>query len=112
MVHFDDSLGRFPYVGFKAGSELRFTVALRNPTAHWMSLTPCPGYVEAAVTSMPDKRTYALNCTPVRAIGPGRTVRFAMQLPVPANSSPGSTKVSWSLQAPGVQATGSVVVTG
>lgn len=96
----------------KVGSVLRFIVALRNPTEQRVGLTPCPGYVEAVNTATPDKRTYALNCAPVRSIGPGQTVRFAMRLPIPAGSSPGPARVLWSLQAPNTQATGTVVVTG
>lgn len=83
-----------------AGSLLRFTVALRNPTAHPVGLTPCPGYVEEVATATPVKRSYALNCAPVRVIGPGRAVRFAMRLPIPAGSTPGPARVVWSLQAP------------
>ncbi|WP_430667257.1 hypothetical protein [Jatrophihabitans telluris] len=96
----------------KAGSVLRFTVAVHNPTAQGVSLTPCPGYLEAALTSTPDKRTYALNCAPVRAIIPGQTVRFAMRLPLPAGTSHGPTKVLWSLKAPNTESIGTVVVTG
>lgn len=96
----------------QVGSVLRYTVALRNPTAHRVSLAPCPGFVEAADTTTPDKRTYALNCAPVGSIGAGRTVRFAMRLPVPPDSTAGPVRVLWSLQAPDTEATGTIVVIG
>lgn len=101
----------------RAGSTLRYIVDLRNPTGHRVRLTPCPGYVEAATQLRPNdqavalaKRTFELNCLPIREVDAHRIVRFAMHLRLPADAAAGVTKVYWSLQSPDTIATGSLSV--
>jgi hypothetical protein len=82
-----------------AGSTLVYVVDMTNPTDHAISLDRCPGYVEVAFGS-PIKEVYELNCAPVRAIAAHRVVRFAMRLPIPADTPAGSLRLEWSLAAP------------
>jgi hypothetical protein len=93
------------------GSPLDYVVTLHNSSRHAVDLTPCPGYVEAATTPTPTKLAYALNCAPVGAIAAGHSVRFAMVLPLPADTPAGALKIVWALRVPNVLATGTVRVT-
>jgi Protein of unknown function (DUF4232) len=71
------------------GTALKYVVALTNPTAGAISLTPCPAYRESLVTpSGQFSVDYLLDCTEAPSIGPGQTVRFAIELQVPRAQPP------------------------
>ena len=81
----------------RAGSVLHFTVALLDPTGTPVSLVRCPGYTEAMDSARATfRRSFRLDCAPVRAIASHARVRFAMELEVPAEAR-GASKLSWSL---------------
>ena len=84
----------------RAGTTLKYGVALTNPTSKPISLDRCPGYVEAVGDSsgLTVKLTYALNCTPVGAVAPGDTVLFEMRIPAP--KQPGRYRLHWELMVP------------
>lgn len=104
----------------RAGQDLRYVVALINPTAKPIALAPCPGYLESlmtrSATASPGKSggdaaaslsgqtayktAYRLNCGPVGSIPAHGTVRFAMVLPVPVTFAPGPARASWALEPP------------
>jgi hypothetical protein len=84
----------------RAGTTLRYTVALSNPTAKTVTLRPCPGYTEALVTTLFIRHSFALNCAAVRAIAAHGSVRYAMRLAVPGRTEPGPAKIGWSLNTP------------
>ena len=94
----------------RAGDTLVYEVDLRNSTPHPIELEPCPGYFEDAGDKL-IFLTYALNCTPVGSIPAGRTVRFAMQLPLPADIPPGPVQIRWALRLPGNVAESTVDIT-
>jgi hypothetical protein len=84
----------------KAGTILRYSVELVNPTARTVTLSPCPGYTESVYTpSGQAHRSFRLNCDSVHAIQPHRRVRYAMQLAIPRRAS-GYAKFGWSLDRP------------
>jgi hypothetical protein len=85
-----------------AGSTLRFVVTLSNPTRTTVRLTPCPRYGEGVFTNAGHvERWYRLDCDTVSLIGPSTSVRYAMQLRVPAAAG-GMAKFWWQLAAPTV----------
>ena len=55
----------------------------------------CPSYIEEVVPA--PEQVYVLNCRAVPAIAPGATVRFAMEIRVPATQRLGVTALSWEL---------------
>lgn len=72
-----------------AGSALHYVAALTNPTAAAISLTPCPAYRESLVTPSNQLAVdYLLDCAAAPSIGPGQTVRFAMELQIPSAQPP------------------------
>jgi len=79
--------------GVKAGSTLRFILALENPTTQAMPLDPCPGYEGGIGAS--DKSIRALNCAAMPVLPAGSTTRFAMELPVSADFPTGPATVFW-----------------
>jgi hypothetical protein len=82
----------------RAGTTLRYTVVLGNPTAATVALRPCPGYTESMYASgIVVRRSFALDCDAVHGIAPHHEVRYAMQLKVPARTGPGLAKLGWSL---------------
>jgi hypothetical protein len=81
----------------EAGAVLRYVVALTNPTSHDMVLSPCPSYQQGLGAA--GKAIRALNCETVRSIAAGQTVRFAMQLDVPADTPAGPSQVYWNIAA-------------
>jgi hypothetical protein len=87
-----------------AGRPLRYTVTLTNPTDRPISLRDCPNYQQAVL--LPDGgkavERHLLNCAPVGAIGPGRRVRFAMVLDLPAGLRPGAGVLTWVIESVGV----------
>lgn len=94
-----------------AGRPLDYEVDLHNPTTSAVSLQPCPAYVEAAHSPTPVKKTYALNCAPVKTIAAGQTVRFAMRLPIPGDTPAGQLRIEWGM-APNTALSGTVVISG
>jgi len=86
----------------RAGTTLTYVVTLTNPTAATISLRHCPGYAEwlgAGVVELA-KNAFGLDCSTVRAIEPGQSVRYEMQLAVPADASwPDPVQLSWALEA-------------
>jgi len=87
----------------EAGKELVYTVELLNVTDATVSLSPCPIYTQVLA---PEQRfdldelaslyhnTHQLNCT-TQSIGPRRTMRYQMKLPVPQGFPPGKTLLHW-----------------
>jgi hypothetical protein len=85
----------------RAGTILRYTITLANPTQTTITLRPCPGYSEGIYASgLVVRRSLALNCDTVHAIGAHEQVRYAMQLAVPTRAAAGIAKFSWSLNDP------------
>jgi len=69
-----------------AGAALHYVAALTNPTASAISLTPCPAYRQSIVTASGQLAVdYLLDCAAVTSIGPGETVRFAMEFEIPSS---------------------------
>ena len=88
----------------RAGSLLRYTVSLRNPNTDPIYFPdPCPVYGEWAGNSSTGfaKDFYLLNCRPVKAVQPGQTVRFTMQMAVPAGTEAGTYTLAWNFAYPG-----------
>lgn len=97
-------------VRIRAGATLRFVVILSNPSKAEVALRRCPGYTEGiAVALLVSRHSYALNCGPIHAIPPHRSVRYAMRLVVPRRAKPGFAKVFWSLNTPTGPFAGAVV---
>jgi Protein of unknown function (DUF4232) len=82
-----------------AGATLIYVVALTNPTATAVTLSPCPPYLQAA-PSIPVKDIEALHCRPVGAITAHGTVRFEMHMQIPADTTVGELKIIWQLVGP------------
>jgi hypothetical protein len=72
-----------------AGAKLHYVAALTNPTASAISLTPCPPYRESLVTASGQLAVdYLLDCAAAPSVGPGETVRFAMEFEIPSSQPP------------------------
>jgi len=85
----------------RARTVLRYTVTLSNPTKTTIALRLCPGYSEGIYAQgLVVRRSLALNCDSVHAIGAHQHVRYAMELTVPRGARAGVTKLSWSLNDP------------
>ena len=85
----------------RAGTILRYTVTLSNPTETTVVLHPCPGYSEGAYASgLVVRRSFALNCQSVQAIPAHGHVRYAMRLTMPQGAAPAIVKIAWSLNTP------------
>jgi hypothetical protein len=77
-----------------AGTTLRYTVSLRNAGVHPVAFpAECPVYGEWVPGFA--KEFYVLNCGTVRAIQPGQTEKFAMELAVPRTTTPGGYVLYW-----------------
>lgn len=83
----------------EAGSTLHYVVALTNPTGRTMALHPCPSYTQTPGT--PEEGFLQLNCDTIKAVAPHQTVRYAMQLRMPADQPTGLTTVCWSMAITG-----------
>jgi hypothetical protein len=80
------------------GSVLRYTVTLQNTGSQPVVFpADCPVYLEWATDSTRAfaKELHILNCRPVGTIAPAQSVRFAMQIPVPAGTQPGPYDLRW-----------------
>lgn len=78
------------------GSTLTYFVSIENLGTLDYRLAPCPDYFEI-VGPKKGVAQFALNCSPVGAITPGRTVRFEMRLAVPPSYPPGPAQLHWAL---------------
>jgi Protein of unknown function (DUF4232) len=78
------------------GQLLKYTVTIANSSARAVSFHSCPSYQEAfyPAAGADFVGRYQLNCDTVHAIPARGSVRYAMQLPVPANAS-GTVKFTW-----------------
>ena len=79
----------------RAGGQLRYVVDVANPTDADMVLDPCPSYVQGLGSA--GKTPLLLNCDAVHDIAAGKTVRFAMEIPVPVDTPTGPTEVWWNV---------------
>ncbi len=96
--------------GVRAGTTLRYTVTLTNPTKTAVVLHPCPGYTEGLYASgLVVRRSFALNCRPVHAIAAHGHVRYAMRLAVPRRAAQSIAKIGWNLDTPTGPFAGGVV---
>ncbi len=85
----------------RAGTTLRYTVTLSNPTKTTVALHPCPGYSEGVYASgLVVRRSFALNCDSVHDIPAHGHVRYAMRLALPRRLVPGIAKFGWNLNTP------------
>jgi hypothetical protein len=58
----------------------------------------CPAYTEGISTDIfTQEEAYTLNCRAVGSIGPGESVRFAMQLQLPHRGSGRRGELQWTL---------------
>jgi hypothetical protein len=85
QIHAQDSVRR--------GQPLFYTVDITNTSDVAVPLDPCPVYWEAIYKHFV---TYRLNCAP-GSIGPGRTVRFSMQIDLPADLPTGQWTLMWQI---------------
>ncbi|HKD96474.1 MAG TPA: DUF4232 domain-containing protein [Micromonosporaceae bacterium] len=92
------------------GETLSYAVDITNTSDVAVPLNPCPVYWEAIVKQFV---TYRLNCAP-GAIAPGQTVRFSMQIALPADLPTGATTLMWRILDVDFQAAceKQIVVTG
>jgi hypothetical protein len=82
-----------------AGQTLRYVAILTNPTSNPIALSPCPAYQERINgTGAGVVADYILDCASAPTIAAGASVRFAMELIIPA-SLPASdvAAIVWSL---------------
>jgi hypothetical protein len=94
----------------RAGTVLHYTVTLSNPTKTTIKLKRCPGYSEGVYASgLIVRRSLALNCDTVRAIGAHNHVTYAMELAVPRKAPAGVSKFSWSLNDPNGPFAGGII---
>jgi len=74
-----------PSLTARAGSWLSYTVVLTNRSKRLFHFgRTCPAYTEGF--GMRQNQAYVLNCRSVGPIAPGRSIRFAMRVRVPAHS--------------------------
>jgi uncharacterized protein DUF4232 len=77
-----------------AGATLQYMVRLRNAGVQAVAFpAECPVYGEWVPGFAKD--FFVLNCGPVRAIQPGQSVSFAMELTVPRTTTPGGYTLYW-----------------
>lgn len=86
-----------------AGTTLSYVIILTNPSATDFALAPCPSYEEyigsgSAGAWVATVRDYYLDCDTVSVIRAGASVRFEMQIAIPADQPPGEAKFGWGVQ--------------
>jgi hypothetical protein len=81
----------------RRGRVFHYVVALTNtgPRPFRFARTSCPSYIEQLAASTP--QVYVLNCHEVGAVAPRATVRFAMQIVIPAHTRLGDNSLTWEL---------------
>jgi hypothetical protein len=79
------------------GELLRYEVAVTNTGRRSFRFagSSCPAYIEQVAAGL--QQLYVLNCRPAGTLGPGATMRFAMQLRIPAHAPLGTTSLTWEL---------------
>ena len=80
----------------KRGSTLVYFVTVKNSDQVDYRLDPCLNYVELLSNKLP-VASYQLNCSPVRHIPAGASVKFEMRLDVPGDVAPGPNQLMWAL---------------
>jgi len=88
-----------------AGQQLRYTIVLTNPTKLPIDLRQaCPNYDEELFADivhggppLGGKNIYGLNCAAAGVLKPATPMTFAMVLDVPADATPGSYTLVFSL---------------
>jgi hypothetical protein len=94
----------------RAGSALRYSITLSNPTRRTVVLRPCPGYTQGLYTTAAIvHRSYRLNCDTVHDIRAHQRVRYALRLLVPGRAGPGIAKIGWNVNTPTGPFAGSAV---
>ncbi|HEY3034953.1 MAG TPA: DUF4232 domain-containing protein [Streptosporangiaceae bacterium] len=97
--------------GVAAGATLDYVIDLANPTGTDMVFSPCPGYQQGLGSA--GKAILSLNCRARHRIPAHQTVRFAMQLHVPADTPTGPDNVYWQVATPvGASVRGSLHIYG
>ena len=76
----------------RAGTILRYTLTLTNPGRSGVALRPCPNFVQVFDRV---KDRHRLNCAAAQPIPAGGSEAFAMELPVPADSTSGQARLAW-----------------
>lgn len=97
----------------RLGQTLRYVVTLHNPTGAAVALEPCPTYGHTIVgPDRPYSTSLKLNCAVAR-IPAGGSVRFAMELTVPATVGTGLGRLEWRLGGydPGDSRSSEVMIT-
>lgn len=85
-----------PSLVARAGTWLSYTVELTNRSARPFHFgRTCPAYTEGIGADQ--NQAYILNCHPVGAIAPGRSVRFAMRVHVPRHLEESYPSLGWTL---------------
>jgi hypothetical protein len=78
------------------GRVLHYTLSIQDWSSRPVSLLPCPGYVEILTVGQAAHRySYKLNCQSVSQLVPGRTVRLAMEVPVPHVATAEQATLTW-----------------
>lgn len=90
--HLDIKLEAPPTV--RAGDILRYDVVMTASSEQSLDATTCPVYTEMLGSAAGQ---FLLNCTSGKGVvlGVGETVRFHVELPIPANATPGTTTLTW-----------------
>jgi hypothetical protein len=80
----------------RPGHVLRYLVELTNNSQQTLELTPCP-FASQALQRGAKPRLDQLNCRPAGSLKPSRSVRFRMELAIPATAPEGSNRLTWTL---------------
>ena len=96
----------------RAGDVLRYDVVMTSPSFEQsLDSSTCPVYTETLGTAT---RQFLLNCTSGNGvvIGIGESVRFHVELPIPADAAPGATTLTWNpIEPTGAAVTATVTIT-
>ena len=93
------------------GDVLRYDVVMTAPSSQSLDSSTCPVYTETLGTA---SGQFLLNCTSGNdvVIDAGETVRFHVELPIPANAAPGATILTWTpIEPSGTPVTATVTIT-
>jgi hypothetical protein len=80
----------------KRGTTLIYFVTVKNADQVDYRLDPCPNYQEL-LAGKQAMAGYQLNCSPVRHIPAGASVKFEMRLNLPGDVATGTTQLTWAL---------------
>jgi hypothetical protein len=96
----------------RAGDVLHYDVVMAAPTSEQsLDSRTCPVYTETLGTA---SGQFLLNCTSGNGVvvGVGETVRFHVELAIPANATPGATTLAWTpIEPTGTAITTTVTIT-